>query len=163
LRFRCSQDLIIGYSDADWGGCQHDRRSYTGYVFLMCGAAISWRSLKQRTVALSSTEAEYMALSETTKEAIYLKTTLSELGFNELTDINIFCDNRGAISLAENPVMHTRTKHIDIRHHFVRQAIKEKKLRLEHVPTADMTADIFTKALPKIKHIKCVGLLGLRC
>jgi len=73
-----------------------------------------------------------MALSETGKEAIYLKTTIAELGLNELTDINIFCDNHGAISLAENPVMYMRTKHIDIRHHFVHQMIKENKLRLEY-------------------------------
>lgn len=162
LHFKYSQNPIIGYTDADWGGCQLDRRSYTGYVFLMCGAAISWRSSKQRTVALSSIEAEYMALSETAKEAIYLRTTMAELGLKAMTDVSILCDNRGAINLAENPVMHSRTKHIDIRHHFVRQAIKEDKLRVKHVPTADMAADIFTKALPKSKHIKCMECLGLK-
>jgi len=70
-----------------------------------------------------------MALSEAVKEATYLKTTVAKLGFNELTEINIFCDNRGTINLAENPVMHTRTKHIDIRHHFIRQTIKDEKMR----------------------------------
>jgi len=100
-----------------------------------------------------------MALSETTKEAIYLKATIVELGFNELTDI--ICDNRGAISLAENPVMHTRTRHTPSL--FVRGSKKKKALRLEHISIADMTADIFTKALPKIKHIKCMELLGLKC
>lgn len=147
--------MLIG-ADVNWTG------DNILDVFLMCGAAISWRSSKQRTVALSSTEAEYMALPETAKEAIYLRTTMTELGLKAMTDVSILCDNRGAINLAENPVMHSRTKHIDIRHHFVRQAIKEDKLRVKHVPTADMAADIFTKALPKPKHIKCMECLGLK-
>lgn len=163
LCFRYSKSPVTGYTDAEWGGCSYDRRSYTGYVFLISGAAISWKSQKQRTVALSSTEAEYMALSEATKESIYLQSVLVELGLVELSDVKLFCDNRGAISLAENRVMHSRTEHIDIRYHLVRQGIREKKLRLNYLSTTNMTADVFTKALPKLKHAECTEDVGLRC
>jgi len=103
-----------------------------------------------------------MALSETAKETIYLRSVMSELGFENLANINVLCDNCGAISLTTNLVMHTRTKHIDIRHHFVRQAIKENKFCLKHVSTANMAADVFKKALPKLKHYKCIEILGLK-
>ncbi|KMQ84639.1 retrovirus-related pol polyprotein from transposon tnt 1-94 [Lasius niger] len=115
---------MTGYSDADWGKCTIDRKSYTGYSFILSGAAVSWKAQKQRTVALSSTEAEYMALAETAKEAAYLRTLLRELGDSGFSEITVFCDNRGAQILTENPAFHVRTKHIDIRHHYVRQAVK---------------------------------------
>ncbi|KAL0281564.1 UNVERIFIED_CONTAM: hypothetical protein PYX00_002512 [Menopon gallinae] len=152
---------IIGYSDADWGACPIDRRSYTGVVFVLSRGAISWESKKQRTVALSSTEAEYMALTESVKEAIYLKKFVAELGFPELGDIMIFCDNMGALKLSQNDMFHSRTKHIDIRHHFVREAVKNGKVTVKHIGTEEMAADMLTKGLasPKIiKNSKSVGL-----
>ncbi|XP_017482896.1 PREDICTED: uncharacterized mitochondrial protein AtMg00810-like [Rhagoletis zephyria] len=102
---------LIGYTDADWAGCTTDRRSYTGYAFLLSGAVISWKSQKQRTVALSSTEAEYVSLAEAAKEAVYLRSLLNEIVLQELTDIKIYVDNRGAHCLANDPVFHARTKH----------------------------------------------------
>lgn len=113
LSFRQCEKGIIGYSDADWGNCPIDRRSYIGYTFILNGASISWKSQKQRTVALSSTEAEYIALAETGKEA-NIQMMLQELGYDELTKITLYCDNRGALSLTENNMFHSRTKHIDI-------------------------------------------------
>lgn len=158
--FRHGRNDFQGFVDADWAGSIDDRRSFTGYVFKMNGGCISWDSRKQTTVALSSTEAEYMALSEVSKEAVYLRRFLKELGINAGT-IKVSCDNIGAQKLATNPVFHSRTKHIDIRHHFVREKIKNGEIHLEYVPTEEMTADVLTKGLTKQKHIKGVELLGL--
>lgn len=152
---------MIGYCDADWGGCLEDRRSYSGYVFILAGGAVSWKSQKQRTVALSSTESEYVSLSEAVKEAIYLKGLLTELQQETFSKIELLIDNRGAEQLASNPVYHARTKHIDIRHHFVREAVENEIVKLRHVSSSEMVADILTKALPRELHDKCIQGLGL--
>lgn len=119
LFFRADQPLI-GYSDADWGGCALDRQSYSGYVFLLGGATISWKSQKQRTVALSSTEAEYISMTEATKEGLYLRSLLTELGLSRMAATTLYVDNQGAQYLAHDHLYHPRTKHIDIRYHFLR-------------------------------------------
>lgn len=159
--YRKADNRLTCYVDADWAGCAIDRRSYTGYSFLFGGAAISWESRKQRTVALSSTEAEYMAIAEAVKEAIYLKNFLHEAGFGDVADIVIFNDNRGANLLTRNSVFHHRTKHIDMRYHFIRDALKRDHIKLEYLPTNEMTADVLTKSLPQQKHIYCVNRLGI--
>lgn len=161
LLYTRTNESIIGYSDADWGGCTADRRSFTGYDFILGGAAITWKSQKQRTVALSSTEAEYISLSEAIKEALHLRSLLREIGLEEISPVRLYVDNRGAQQLAQNSVYHSRTKHIDIRHHFVREVIEEGLVILEHIPTHEMAADIFTKALTKDLHWRCIGNLGL--
>jgi len=124
------------------------------------GGAVSLESRKQRTVALSSTEAEYMALSEATKDALYMSGLLGNLGL-ALTNVVIKNDNIGAQRLATNPVHHARSKHIDVRHHFVREAVKEKRVLIQHVSSDEMAADILTKGLPRGRHENCVRLLGL--
>ena len=138
---------IKGYVDADWGSCSIDRRSYTGYAFVFNGAAITWKSQKQRTVALSSTEAEYIALTESAKEAIHYEGLMRELRLHDLCNINVSCDNLEAKHLAENSYFHSRTKHIDIRHHFTRDAIKVKNLSLNYISTNEMAADVLTKSI----------------
>ena len=122
---------MIGYSDADWGGDIETRRSTSGYVFVLNEGCISWRSKKQRTVALSSTEAEYMALSEAIQETVWLKAFMSELG-EEVSNgaLTVFEDNQGAIALAKNPEFHKRTNHIDIRYHFVREKVEDGQVEL---------------------------------
>ena len=152
-----------GFTDADWGSSD-DRRSIGGYTFLLNGSAISWNSKKQSTVALSSTEAEYMALTQAVKESIWLQALLLDLGAQKhLEEIrNIYIDNQGASALARNPEYHARTKHIDIQYHFVRQHIETNKITLTHCPTSETTADIFTKALPQAaftKHNLGLGLI----
>lgn len=142
------------------GGCTVDCRSYTVYVFLISGAAITWKSQKQHTVALSSTEAEYISLAEATKEAIYLRSLLTELGLREFIDITIFVDNKGAQCLAGDPVFHARTKHIDIKHHFIRETVAAGHLKLQHISTQNMVADVMTKSLPKVSHERCLDGLG---
>ena len=161
LTYKSDGQPIKGYVDADWGGCIEDRRSHTGYLFLLNGSPISWDSRKQKTVALSTIEAEYMAMSECAKESVYLQRFLHELGFNDLAVLTMYCDNRSAIKLAENPVYHSRSKHIDIRHHFVRDMLKDKLFIVKHIATENQVADFLTKGLPKCKHDWCTKNAGL--
>ena len=154
---------LQGYSDADWAGDVESRRSTSGYAFLMSGGTLSWRSKKQRTVALSSTEAEYMALSEATQEAIWLKTFLCELGEMTLNDaVKVYEDNQGSIALAKNPEFHKRTKHIDIRYHFVREKVEDGQAVLEYISTLDMLADIMTKTIPAAQFCILRDKLGIQ-
>ena len=141
-------DNLTGMVDANWGTDVEDRRSTSGYLFMLMGGLLCWTSKRQSTVALSSTEAEYMALSLATQEAIWLRRLLKELSVEQVEATQVGEDNQGCIALAKNPVQHARTKHIDIRHHFVRQALQEKQIVLQYVPTEEMSADLLTKALP---------------
>lgn len=142
---------LIGYTDADWGGCRDTRKSTGAYLFLLYGGPISWCSKRQQTVALSSTEAEYMAETQATKEAIWLRCFLTEIGVFHDDVVVIRADNNGAMDLARNPEFHARTKHIDIQYHFVREAIDRRLVDFEFVPTAEQAADGLTKALPAVK------------
>ena len=160
LVFKRTGEKLCGYIDADWAGCLEDRRSYTGYAFVMANAAISWEARKQRTVALSSTEAEYMAVSDGTKEAIYLQNYLEEIG-TKPSAVPIYNDNQGALELVKNPVHHARTKHIDARHHFVREAYGQKRIEPKYMRTEEMAADVLTKALFGPKHQQCITSLGM--
>jgi hypothetical protein len=166
LRFDGDADKdhsIIGYSDSDWAGDRQTRRSTTGYVFKMAGAAVSWKTRKQQTVAMSTNESEYMALGDATKEALWLRSMLVEMSIlRPRYPIRVNVDNEGCIYLAENPLLSERSKHIDIRHHFVRDEILHESIYLVYCPTSDMTADIFTKALERIKHSHFVHSLGIR-
>ncbi|MFO0359371.1 MAG: reverse transcriptase domain-containing protein, partial [Flavobacteriales bacterium] len=152
---------LIGYCDADWGGDIEDRKSMTGYLFLLCGAPISWMSKKQSTIALSSTEAEYLAATHATKEAIWLRHLLLDLGFVPSGPTTIFEDNQSCIAIARNPAHHARTKHFDIQHHFVREKMELKEVDLVYCPTSDMLADMLTKALPRIKHLHLRSHAGI--
>lgn len=152
---------VMGHMDADWAGSIDDRRSFTGFDFTICGGAILWDSRKQQTVALSTTEAEYMVLSEAGKEALHLSRFLKELGHLNLSIIKLYIDNFSVQKLATFPVFHSRTKHIHVRHHFVREVIKSGEIRLEHMSSEHMPADILTKALTKPKHQRCILSLGL--
>ena len=151
---------LIGFSDADWAGDQDDRRSTTGNVFLLNGGAVSWLSKKQATVALSTAEAEYIALSQAAQEGIWLKRLLSDLGVEAMSTL-ILEDNQGAIAIAKNPVNHSRTKHIDIRYHYIRECVQNGQIELQYCPTNDMKADIFTKPLPRQKFEYFRGEIGL--
>jgi len=155
------QTELNGYSDADWAGDVDTRRSTSGYVFQFGNGTISWSSRKQPTVAKSSTEAEYVALSSATKEAIWLRRLMKDLG--KLTDASttIYEDNQGAIELAKNAKYHSRTKHIDICHHFVRERVVSNEIRVIYCRTEDMVADIMTKGLPTPTFEKLRDLLSV--
>ena len=163
ITFNARKELhLIGYSDSDWAGDKFDRKSTTGYCFMLNGSPICWSSKKQLTVALSSTEAEYMALTQATKEAIWIRAMLKELGFEQTSPTLIYEDNKGCLDLARNPIHHARTKHIDVQHHFVREKIISKEVELASCSTDDMIADVFTKALTADKFIKFRNLLNMK-
>lgn len=163
LKFDCSENKtseIVGYADADWASNPDDRRSVTGYVFLKNGTAISWATKRQATVALSTTESEYMAMSMAAQEALWLRRLSEE--FQQCTNATVIhVDNQGAQHLAQNGSYHARTKHIDVRHHFLKEKIAEKLLDLKYVSTDRQVADSLTKAVEKKKHLSCARSQGL--
>ena len=152
---------VVGYCDADYAGDIDSRKSTTGYVFLLNGGAISWNSKKQPTVALSTTEAEYMAATHAAKEAIWFQRFFKETGFLLDGPMTIFSDNQSCISLSRNPTFHARTKHVEIHHHFVREKIEEGKIDLVFCGTQDMVADNLTKGLTREKHCRFKEMMGI--
>ncbi|GBE78839.1 hypothetical protein SCP_0200360 [Sparassis crispa] len=151
---------IVGYSDAD-GMSTEGRRAVSGYVFMLNGGAVSWSSKRQDLVTLSTTEAEYVALTHTSKEALWLRSFVIELFGDPEHPIPLRSDNQSAIALSKDDHFHARTKHIDIRFHFIRYAIADGKINLSYCPTEDMTADILTKALPSMKSKHFASSMGL--
>ena len=148
---RASATKLIGYCDADWANDKETRRSTTGYLFMLNGGSVSWGSKLQPTVALSSTEAEYMALCSGAQEAIYLRRLMGDLGYVQQDGTLIYEDNQGCIALTENPVQHKRSKHIDIKHHFTREKVVSGEIRLQYIPTQDQLADLLTKPLERVR------------
>ena len=139
---------IQGYSDSDYAGCIETRRSRSGFVFLLNEGPISWSSQRQSVVAVSTTEAEYVALHHCTKETIWLCQMMSALKFYEGCILS-FADNQSAIKLAKNAEFHKRTKHIDISYHFTRHAVRRKQIEIKYVKSSENVADILTKPLNK--------------
>ena len=135
------------FVDADHGTNKDDRRSVTGYVFMLAGAPISWQSRSQTTVALSSMEAEYMAACAATQESLWLAMLLEQMGIEVSKPIVLKEDNQACIDFSKNPGNHKRSKHIDCRYHFVRERVASGDIVLQWIPTTEQIADIFTKAL----------------
>ena len=143
---RCSEKLIQGFCDANFANCEVSRRSTTGYVFTCYGSLVSWQTKLQTTVAVSTTEAEYMAASAAAKEALYLRKILNDVGFGP-QQVTIYCDNQGAVNLTKNALTVSRTKHVDIAHHFVRNCVNRGELCFKYIQTEEQLADFLTKAL----------------
>ena len=157
-------DGLLGYTDADWAGDIGTRKSTGAYIFTLYGGAFSWQSKLQSCVALSSCEAEYMAQTQASKEAIWIGRLLKELdiGLNlPAFPVTIKADNQGAIALAKDPKFHSRTKHIDLQWHFVREQVENRVVNFEYCSTKGMAADGLTKALDRLKHAAFVQQLGL--
>lgn len=156
-------ESLKAYTDSDWAGDVDDRKSCSGNVLMLAGSPISWKSRKQKSVALSTMEAEYTALAEVAREVIYIKRLLVHMGFEKYakSPSNVFCDNQSAIYLSKNPVFHKRSKHIDISFHFVRELVEKKDIVVNYLRTDYMLADILTKSLTKCKHGRCVEMLRL--
>ncbi|MGK2912532.1 MAG: reverse transcriptase domain-containing protein [Sphingobium sp.] len=152
---------VTAYSDADWAADRNDRKSTSGNVFQLAGAAISWSSKKQQTVSLSSMESEYMAVTNASKQAIWLRRLLTALGHPPNGPSKIFVDNKSALDLAYNPEFHDRSKHIDIRHHFIRETLAAGTVSLEWIPTDHMIADVLTKPLASLKFSKFIADMGM--
>ena len=153
-----SQTDILGSCDASFGNLE-GKKSVSGYVFKMSDGPISWVSKKQELTALSSTEAEYISISHAGKEAVFLRGFLFEL-YGRSGSILIYNDNMSTLKLVEG--YHSRTKHIDIRYHYIRELYKSGKIRLCHMsPTKEMPADVLTKGLNTQQHAKCIKNIGM--
>ena len=137
---------LVGYFDSDYAGCKVDRKSTSGGCHLLGRSLVSWSSKKQNSVALSTAEAEYIAAGACCAQILYMKQTLLDYGV-VLEKVPLLCDNESAVKLANNPVQHSCTKHIDIRHHFLRDHVAKNDISLEGVRSEDQLADIFTKPL----------------
>lgn len=161
LHYSKTGQPIECFVDADWGGDASDRKSYTGCSFVAAGSVFSWESKKQNLVALSSTEAEYVALSTAAKEAVYIKKLITEIGFGIKSPMVLNSDNQSAQHLVKNPIYHARSKHIDIKYHHIRELYKNNEITLNYVNTNEMMSDILTKNLPKVKHCKFTQAMGL--
>ncbi|KAM3067034.1 hypothetical protein ACMFMG_012223 [Clarireedia jacksonii] len=158
---------LQGYCDADYAGDTTDRRSVSGYLYLLLGGPVTWNSVKQRCVSLSTTEAEYIALSEASKQGQWLRALIREVDrpqyLGSHLEVPMLSDNQGCIALAKDPIAHSRTKHIEVRYHYIRDLIAYGKATIKYCPTEDMLADVLTKPLPLVAFKRCTqGLMSLK-
>jgi hypothetical protein len=151
---------LIGYSDSDYGGCKINRRSTSGTCQLLGRSLVSWSSKKQNSVALSTAEAEYISAGSCCAQLLWMRSTLKDFGFN-FNNVPLLCDNESAIKMTQNPVQHSRTKHIDIRHHFIRDHQQKGDISIQSVGTDDQLADILTKPLDEKRFCKLMSELNI--
>lgn len=152
---------IAAYSDADWGGNLKDRKSTSGGCFFVGNNLVAWHSRKQNCISLSTTEAEYIAAGSCCTQMLWLKQMLKDYGISQ-GKLTIFCDNTSAISITKNPVLHSKTKHIELRYHFIRDLVEKQILELSFVPTKTQLADLFTKALDTERFQELRNALGIQ-
>jgi hypothetical protein len=164
LCYQGSNLRLIGYSDADWGSDLDEHKSTSGYAFLLNNGAISWNSKKQPCIALSTMEVEYVACSVAVQEAVWLRRFFHHLEFVKDTSdpVTIHCDSIVALAYAKDPKYHGKTKHIDIRYHYIRDMVKHKEVVLKHISTTRMIADPLTKPIGRDIFQAHVRSLGLR-
>ena len=153
---------LVGFSDADWAGDPNDRKSTSGYIFVMNGGAISWKSRKQTCVALSTAEAEYVALASAAQETAWIRQLLNDLHHQQDDPTILYEDNQAAVAISKNSQLHTKMKHIAIRYHYVREKALDKTIDVQYCPTNDMVADILTKGLTLDKFLKFRELSGIK-
>ena len=151
---------LIGYTDADYAGCKIDRKSTSGTCQLLGNRLVSWFSKKQNSVSTSTAEAEYIAAGSCCAQILWMRNQLADYGF-DFKSIPIHCDNTSAIAITHNPVMHSRTKHIEIRYHFIRDHVQNGTISLQYIPTEDQLADVFTKPLDESRFNRLISELGM--
>ncbi len=151
----------VAFVDADYGGCRDTRRSTSGYVFTMAGGPVSWSSKRQTTVALSTVEAEYVSMSRCAQQMVWMQNWLDEVTIAHDMPGVIKGDSRGAIALTKNTKDHGKIKHINIRHHYIRELVKSGTIILEQVPSLENLADLFTKPLPRDHHHRLLSNLNI--
>ena len=150
------------FVDSDYGGCKDTRRSTSGYIFMMAGGAVSWSSKRQATVALSTVEAEYVAMARCAQQMVWMHGWLREVDIEFQTPGILKGDNRGAIALTKNTKDHGKVKHIDIRHHYIRELLKAGTIATEHVSSSDNLTDLFTKPLARDHHHRFIEALNIK-
>ncbi|KNZ75967.1 Copia protein [Termitomyces sp. J132] len=158
---RTSPVSLVGFTDSDWANCLDTRRSMGRYAWSLGSGVISWASRKQKTVAASSCEAEYMAAFEAAQECIWLRALLQAIGHDLSKATTIMCDNNAATNLSENPLLYSRVKHVDIKYHFLRERVASNELTIRYINTRDNIADLFTKPLPLPRFSRLRRILGL--
>ncbi|CAH9062481.1 unnamed protein product [Cuscuta epithymum] len=152
--------VLEGYTDADMAGDTDSRKSTSGYIYTFAGGTVSWQSRLQKCVALSTTEAEYIAAAEAGKEMLWLKRFLQELGIHQ-KEYKVHCDSQSALDLSKNSMYHSRTKHIDIRYHWIRETIDQQLLRLVKINTKENPSDMLTKVVTRDKLELCRDIVGM--
>ena len=160
LCFGNEKPVLVGYTDSDMAGDIDSRRSTSGYLITYAGGAVAWQSRLQKCVALSTTESEFIAATEACKEMLWMKKFVHELGFTQEKYV-LYCDSQSAIHLGKNSTFHARSKHIDVRYHWIRDVLEAKLLELEKIHTNDNGADMLTKALPRGKFEACCLTSGM--
>jgi transposase InsO family protein len=160
LCFGGSKPVLVAYTDSDMAGDVGSRKSTSGYLVTYAGGAVSWQSKLQKCVALSSTEAEYIAATEAAKELLWLKRFVIELGFDQGKYV-LLCDNQSAIHLCKNASLHFKSKHVDVRYHWIRDVLHKKEIYVEKVHTDDNGADMLTKVMSKGKLQACCKIAGM--
>ncbi|MCO5556827.1 hypothetical protein L7F22_010380 [Adiantum nelumboides] len=151
---------VVGYTDADYAGDLDKQRSTSGYLYTFAGGAISWFSRLQSCTTLTITEAEYVATSDACKEAIWLTRLVGDLGIVGEVPV-LHCDSQSAIQLARNPVFHAKMKHVDVKYHFIKDVLDDKRLHLVKVHTDDNPTDLLTKTLSPERFAHCRELMGI--
>lgn len=152
---------LEGYTDSDWAGDADSRKSTSGYMFTFAGGAISWQSKLQKCVALSTTEAEFIVAAEAGKEMIWMMRFFGEIGLTQSKYV-VYCDSQSTIHLCKNSMFHMKSKHIDIRYHWIQDALEMKLFQIEKIHTDENGADMMTKSLPREKFEYCRKLAGMR-
>ena len=160
--YKNNNHFISGYCDADYAGDIASAKSTTGYLILLAGGIISWKSKLQSIIAQSTTEAEYIAVNAVIKEAVYIKALLEELSYYKQNKFPIYTDNNGALLLAKNPIFHERTKHIAVKYHYIRDLIIKGIIDLNYIPSKDQKADGLTKPLDRTKFNEFLVQIGLK-
>ena len=164
LHFQGGKGLTLkGFSDADWAGCHLTRRSTSGFIFTLAGAPITWSSKRQSETAMSSCEAEYIALTAGIKEAIWLRDVLEECSAPQCGPTTMLQDNQSTILLSQNPVFHSRTKHIGLAFHYAREKQRQGHIEVTYVPTKEQGADYLTKNTPVTIQTTCMEIVGQGC
>jgi uncharacterized protein YwlG (UPF0340 family) len=152
----------VGYSDSDVGGDVVGRRSTGEMAFYLNDSLVTWNSHKEKTIALSSCEAEFMAATAAAKQALWLRNLLGEITGNQLKAVTLMVDNNSAIALMKNPVFHGKSKHIEIKFHFIRECVEHGQIMVKRVGTLEQKADALTKPLAAVKLGVMIHLLGVR-
>ena len=153
---------FIGYCDSNLIGDVDTSKSTSGTMFFLGGCLVCWQSTKQKVVALSSCEAEYIAAASATTQALWLSRLLGELRGSKADVVELKVDSKSALALAKNPIFHGRSKHIRIKYHFIRDCLEDGSIKADHIPTTDQLADILTKSLGKTKFQEMREKIGLK-